>query len=388
MNKQVIGLAVGVVMLVGAGYAEIPARKTYPCHRIAGAITIDGKLDEAAWQGLPEATGFFILRTSSYPKARQTFFRMGWDDQAVYVGIKCQEPDTEKLLALPPEKRGGWGGEIMEFFFMRELPDYRQFAVDVNGKVEFASSFIRTMTARKDLSRDGIQAAANIGAGCWTLEVRFPFSGFDKPPQTGALWRFNIDRESAMASRAGNPGLTTWSYSETSFHDYYSYAGLQFLDTTLNAADAAQAANKINAAYVAERPRREAADQRIADLERRIAKATPVAWTENTIADTRYFALPGIFECYSSQPVTCNAAKIVWNGHSYGSQPKPADDFGLEYWDGHAWQLIFHEASNKDLTSIVTFPPVTTTRLRLTVFRDNRSEYMNIRANLFNLAGE
>ena len=232
------------------------------------------------------------------------------------------------------------------------------------------------------------KAAASIGAGVWTLEIRFPFSCFDKPPQAGALWRFNIDRESALAGKAGEPGLTTWSYSETSFHDYYIYAGLQFLGSTLNAADAAQAAKKMNAVYVAEQPRLEAADQRVAEMERRIAKATPVAWTENTIADARYFALPGILECYSSKPVTCNAARIVWNGHSYGSQPKPADDFGLEYWDGRAWQLIFHEVANKNLTSFVTFPSLTTTRVRLTVFRDNHSEYMNVAAKLFDLAGE
>jgi hypothetical protein len=388
--------------------AEVPARKAYPCHRLPGPVTIDGQLDEAAWNGLPESTGFFLLKTRAYSKERQTAFRIGWDDQAIYVGFRCSEPAAEELAALPPEKRGGWGGEIIEFFFMRERPKYRQFAVDVNGSVEFASSFVRTMYAKTDLPRTGIAAAGRIGAGAWTLEVKFPFSCFDAPAQAGDAWRFNLCRDSALGARKSGERLMTWSFSETHFHDYDVYSALEFRGDTLSAAQADQETARINATYRADSAKQGEADRRMEEKKRLIAAATPLAWKTGPrnplYVDTRlplwdekrghryYGDLPVAFECQWAESATINACQVTWCGPIWFSNYRPlvAEDFGLEYWDGRAWQLVFHEIANEDSTCIKTFKPVTTTRVRLTVFRATPNfETLRVRSfDLFNLPGQ
>ena len=388
----------GTPVTPGQSAPAAPARKAYPCYRMSSPVTIDGKLDEPAWKTLPEATGFLALKGTSYNLERQTAFRMGWDDQAVYLGIRCAEPAAAELAAMDLAKRGGWAGEMLEFFFMRQFGLYRQFAVDINAAVAHAAAYDHSYFALTELPRTGVEAAARIGANEWTIEVKFPFSCFDAAPKAGETWRVNIDRQSGMGSRKAMERSSTWVYLDTHFHAYDMYADLQFQGGAADAAKVAQATAQLNAAYVAQGALKREAERHQAGLVEKVAAARPIVWEcspqEAMFIDTklglwdelrghRYYGnLPTSFRCHWPSAVTINACRIVWFGPH-----QMAEDFGLEYWDGQAWRLVFHEEDNRNAESIKIFKPLSTTALRLTVFKATPNfETLRVRAfEVYNL---
>src|SRR5262245_32248315 len=62
-------------------YPEIQPRG-YLCYRAAKPITIDGKLDDAAWQSAPWSEAFIDIEGDRKPAPRfRTRMKMLWDDQ-------------------------------------------------------------------------------------------------------------------------------------------------------------------------------------------------------------------------------------------------------------------------------------------------------------------
>jgi len=72
--RHVVSVLLACVPLMVSGSET----REYPCYRLPSAPVIDGKLDEAAWQSLPEASGFYILSGKDYAVEKQTFSGAGW----------------------------------------------------------------------------------------------------------------------------------------------------------------------------------------------------------------------------------------------------------------------------------------------------------------------
>ena len=91
------------------GARQAGEKRSYVIDYMPVAPVIDGRLDEPAWQALPETTGFHVLefsgegfdgfRHGKVERIKQTFFRMGWDKANLYIGIKCKEPDIAEVIA-------------------------------------------------------------------------------------------------------------------------------------------------------------------------------------------------------------------------------------------------------------------------------------------------
>lgn len=62
------------------------------------------------------------------------------------------------------------------------------------------------------------------------------------------------------------------------------------------------------------------------------------------------------------QPVTLDTNRILWLGENRGLW------YGLEYWDGVRWRLLYEERRNLQPEPIYRFEPVTTTRVRFTIY--------------------
>src|SRR5438105_7219407 len=68
--------------------------------RRVGEITLDGKLDEPAWQAAPAIIGF----TQSYPKpgaapTDSTVARVLYDEAAIYVGVRMYDAHPDSIAA-------------------------------------------------------------------------------------------------------------------------------------------------------------------------------------------------------------------------------------------------------------------------------------------------
>jgi hypothetical protein len=91
-------LAVLVVVLVGSAEAEATRARAV---RRDGAITIDGRLEEAAWAGAPRQNGFTQRFPKDGAKAQlETSFSILYDDTAVYVGVWADDPEPQHIRRL------------------------------------------------------------------------------------------------------------------------------------------------------------------------------------------------------------------------------------------------------------------------------------------------
>ena len=70
------------------------------CYRTASPLTIDGKLQEAAWRAVPPSDLFVDIEGPQHqPQPRfQTTVKMLWDDEFLYVAAEMEEPDIWATL--------------------------------------------------------------------------------------------------------------------------------------------------------------------------------------------------------------------------------------------------------------------------------------------------
>ena len=62
-------------------------------------ITLDGRMDESVWETVPEYTGFTKLGGAELPAEKQTYFKFLPCEDRLFVGVKCMEPEMDRLKA-------------------------------------------------------------------------------------------------------------------------------------------------------------------------------------------------------------------------------------------------------------------------------------------------
>ena len=94
-----------VLVLIGASTAaaedDIPPEVRAHAVRRTGDISIDGKLDEAAWSAAPKQSGFVQRFPKDGAKASlETHFAVLYDDNAIYVGVWADDPEPARIRRL------------------------------------------------------------------------------------------------------------------------------------------------------------------------------------------------------------------------------------------------------------------------------------------------
>jgi sialidase-1 len=146
-------------------------------------LTLDGNLDDGFWDGLP-VYELRQLETGEPPVVR-TIFRVAWAGEALYFGIRCEEPDMAHLNIAG--KADGdkciWNGDVIELLFETQVHSYYQIAINPAGALinvdqrKWESAFGRSRGSPWELNTlwsSGAQAAAYAGDRFWSLEVRIP----------------------------------------------------------------------------------------------------------------------------------------------------------------------------------------------------------------------
>jgi len=204
-------------LLASAAVAEddLPIH-VYPAPRAAAPPVIDGRLDEAIWSQAPVVSGF-VWYDRLEPLAVQTAFGVAWDDQALYLGVRCDEPSMDKLtpLPVPRDAHQVFGTEALEFFLepAHDHALYYQWAANAAGSLY--DSRLTDPAFQSDAT-----AATQAGEQGWTLEVRLPWAPLGFSPEQGRLLGFNVCRDrticrpaSGVAGRRSRPTSTIRSGS-------------------------------------------------------------------------------------------------------------------------------------------------------------------------------
>src|SRR5690349_1512628 len=87
----VVGCCIAPDLAAAAPDASVELTDSLPAHRITGAIRIDGRLDEQAWQDAA-AAGRFAQEAPHYgePATSPTEVRVLYDDEYLYIGARMR----------------------------------------------------------------------------------------------------------------------------------------------------------------------------------------------------------------------------------------------------------------------------------------------------------
>lgn len=156
---------------------------------------IDGRADDAAWQGVPRET----MRENMGAKEAQALTEVAatFDDRALYVLIECAEPNME---ALRVEQVGHDSGELFRTDNVELIldpdgdgEDYAQFAVNVGGST-WEGYHADAQTTDVEWS-PAWQSAVTVGEESWTVEIAVPLESIGvETVSEGDSWRFNVHR--------------------------------------------------------------------------------------------------------------------------------------------------------------------------------------------------
>jgi hypothetical protein len=196
---------------------------TAPAVRRQGEVKVDGVLDEAGWQAAAWQTGFVSASSAvegkNPPAAVQTRFKVLFDDDALYVGVECDEPNLDKLVARYTEHdQDVYRDDCVEVFFdpAGEGRYYHHFVVNTKGAWYDDTGADYGLVHAK-LWEFPLQVGTQVDAGAkqWRVEMRIPFAGLDLRGSAKADWLFNVTRERYAG---GGLELSTWSPLKGNFH--------------------------------------------------------------------------------------------------------------------------------------------------------------------------
>ncbi|MAG70122.1 MAG: polyhydroxyalkanoate depolymerase [Acidobacteria bacterium] len=234
----------------------------YTAYRTTGAIDVDGRLDDAAWERAPRSSRYVDL-VSGGPTIHDTRAALVWDAEQLYVGIWLEEPDVRGDLT---ERDDLIYNDNDAEIFIAGRDAYYEFEINALGTI-YEVFFVWEEAYESggfaqvpELRRDHEQVRAFNGVGLknhprgarigswawdypgiswgvdvdgtlndatdrdrgWTVELAFPWAGMELlaradgralPPEDGDTWqidfsRFNQYRE---APPAGDTGGWAWS---------------------------------------------------------------------------------------------------------------------------------------------------------------------------------
>lgn len=204
--------AAGAVLLA-AQLSPTSIPRGYVCLRASSPITIDGNLDDPAWQKAPWTEDFVDIEGDKKPAPRfKTRAKMLWDDENLYIGAELEEPHIQATLT-----------EHDSVIFQDN--DFEVF-IDPNDDNQLYSEFeMNAFNTTWDLllikpyraggppvdgfELKGLRSAVHIdgpindpsktGKG-WSVEIAIPWkalyqiAGCPCPPHDGDQWRINFSR--------------------------------------------------------------------------------------------------------------------------------------------------------------------------------------------------
>jgi hypothetical protein len=191
----------------------IPLPRGYVCARADSPPSIDGRLDEAAWEAAPWTEDFLDIRGGELPTPRfRTRAKMLWDDRFFYVAAEMEEPhvwatlterdsiifhDNDFEVFIDPD------GDTHEYFELEVNAygtDWDLFLVKPyrDGGPALHGWDIHGLVT--EVSVDGtIDDPSDTDRG-WSVEIAIPWEALEEaahrpaPPEPGDLWRVNFSR--------------------------------------------------------------------------------------------------------------------------------------------------------------------------------------------------
>jgi hypothetical protein len=182
-------------------------------------LDIEDNLGSSAWRRATRLFPFVNIR-SKRPADVQTDVYVGHDSEALYIGIRCDEPKMNLLRSNPREHddSGIWEDDVIELFWYRpDISGYYKVVINSDGAI--------TDYQADDISWncEGIQVLAAKHTKSWSLKVSIPWSSVGILPKKGAELQVNVGR-----TRFANDNryFTSWCSTGDSFSNVSTWGKL------------------------------------------------------------------------------------------------------------------------------------------------------------------
>ena len=206
------------ILIPASGSSE--GKKEYRCVRLTKEPVLDGRIrEDTAWADIPEAGDRFIDLKNKKPVSKQTYFRMGYTSQSLFIGVRCEEPDIERIKAELGDTGPLWTEDSVEIFIQPAgRQEYFQFIVNAVGS-RYNDTGVRDIGSM-------FEAQAHVGRDYWSIEVKISLKVFKAVPVKGEKWAINICRNIL----SGGPSHTTWAYLDGVYHEPKNFGKMLFAD--------------------------------------------------------------------------------------------------------------------------------------------------------------
>lgn len=219
-------------------------QKSYDIHRAATPVTIDGKLDEPAWQQAPPVGDFHFPWWKEGAK-EQTVAKILWDDENLYVSWLARD---KHISASVTQRHGPVSKDDCVEIFIGPNPtkvrNYYTFEINAIGTM---LNRARTdwWTGPPTWEPKGVRHRATFQGLAkkeespeddhWIVEAAIPLKNFARdaanmPPRNGDVWRLNLQRLGGVT----NPQASTWSPlpgGVKSFHTPEAFGSVRFVSS-------------------------------------------------------------------------------------------------------------------------------------------------------------
>ena len=185
-------------------------KRVYHAVRITGIRpVIDGKLNDPAWQSIPEAGDFTQIEPhEGEAPTEPTVFRIGYDDKNLYVAIRAYDSMPETITRRVARRDEGGDsdqvGVMIDSYFDRRTA----FLFGVNAAGVRQDEVWSQNGMVQDDSWDPVWVArVNIDSLGWTAEIRIPLSQLRFARKKEHVWGLQVFRRLYR-----NQELSTWQF--------------------------------------------------------------------------------------------------------------------------------------------------------------------------------
>jgi len=207
----------------------------YFCPRTNDPPKVDGVLDDACWEAVPMITDFGCIHRGEGAAKKQSLVRMIYDDEAIYVAVRCLEPDAARmpLKKMPTgHDAPAWKSDSFEIYLRSDLSQLTRYHIIGNVKQARYDAWI-TGQARHDKpdATWGVNRRwrvwGHVGESAWTLEFRLPHSDFGTAPEPGRAIGLNLTRITWTPTQ-NHKEFSAWAHATYEQKDFRYWGYLVF----------------------------------------------------------------------------------------------------------------------------------------------------------------
>ncbi len=208
--KYAMSLLVGLMAVTSAFASKAPsARKVYITNRVnPHPPAIDGRLDDAAWSKV-EWQGDFTQRQpdDGAEPSQQTSFKVLFDDNNLYVGIRAHDSEPEKIVRRVT-RRDHFDGDMVEINIDSYHDRRTAFSFTLNAAGVRGDEAISNDGDNWDSNWDPIWfGEAAVDSMGWTAEMQIPLSQLRFSNSEEPVWGLQIMRHIFRKQERSN-----WQY--------------------------------------------------------------------------------------------------------------------------------------------------------------------------------